>query len=581
MKKKDFLWSLLAIVMAATLSVGLSSCKKHDPELSVSTTSITLQANGDVDGGETKDITVSASHTDWTASVTEGSAWLHVNRNGQKATVSADPNTTTAKRTGKIKISATEDASLSYDVSVSQTGADGTITVSASTFDFEAEGGSQTVTVTSNTGWNASSSQGWLTVSPSANQVSGTTSATLTAGDNKTNNDRTCTVTFTTADGKATAAITITQKKQAPYILVNGLENTSLKFEGGFNGKSGVDYKQSVTITSNVSWNASDIPSWLSVSPTNGNGNVTMTLYPTSENSSSSSRSATIRLAGSGATASIEVSQGSVLTTAKVTPSNLVALYNQIGWDLMESGTVNKFHWLCISEREMNRMTDNELLEALLKEESKKFVDNYMFFPAYDSNGNRIAQNTTYYICTVAFDVNDKRGEVVKSKVTTPAYANSDNDAWVSFPSDEMLYGSSGFQFTAVKEGFCDTYHVIYGNLPSDYTYPAVAFAFEINYYKKNKKKHWFAENWGLEISTNYPNTHTFTYSTSTLTYYPLISIWAWGVFKNGTESSDMTGGQWDVSSNAPKRVSRSTAPAKNIVISRSTEEARARKHRK
>lgn len=361
-------------------------------------------------------------------------------------------------------------------------------------------------------------------------------------------------------------------------ILVNGVEATNLEFEGSFYGKSGIDYKQTIYITSNVTWTVSGVPSWLSVSPSNGNGTMQMTIYPTSENASASSRSATITLSGDGAMARIEVTQSSNLSSVKVTPSNLVALYNQIGWDLTASGSVNTFHWMCVSEREMNRMTEKELLDALLKKESNKFVDDYMFFPSKDNSGNSITQNTTYYICTVAFDLDDKRGEVVKSKITTPAYKDADNDAWISFPNDDLYYTSSGFQFKAVKEGFCDTYHVIYGALPSSYTYPAVAFAFEINYYKKNGVKHWLADSWDMEIVTNYPNDHVFTYNTYLLSNYPLITLFARGVFKDGTESSDMTGGQWDISSNkipqlipAPKQIE------KDIVLRRSVEEARAK----
>lgn len=361
-------------------------------------------------------------------------------------------------------------------------------------------------------------------------------------------------------------------------ILVNGIEVTNVEFEGGFNGKSGIDYKQTIYITSNVAWTASGIPSWLSVSPSNGNGTMQMTIYPTSENSSAGSRTATITLSGNGAMAKIEVTQQSNLSKVKVTPTNLVALYNQIAWVLEETGTVNKFQWLCVSEREMNRMTEKELLEQLQRKDASKFADDYMFFPAYDSNGDRITQNTTYYICTVAYDNEDNRGEVVKSKVTTPAYKDADNDAWVSFPSEDLRYGTGGFQFTAVKEGFCDSYHVIYGNMPSSYTYPAVAFAFEIDYYAKNKKKHWLADNWELDIVTNYPNNHTFTYSTSDLDYFPLITIFARGVFKNGTESSDMTGGQWDVSSNnIPRLIPAPKLLEKDLVLKRSEERARAK----
>ena len=276
--------------------------------------------------------------------------------------------------------------------------------------------------------------------------------------------------------------------------------------------------------------------------------------------------------------AKIEVTQQSNLSKVKVTPTNLVALYNQIAWVLEETGTVNKFQWLCVSEREMNRMTEKELLEQLQRKDASKFADDFMFFPAYDSNGDRITQNTTYYICTVAYDNEDNRGEVVKSKVTTPAYKDADDDAWVSFPNEDLRYGTGGFQFTAVKEGFCDSYHVIYGNMPSSYTYPAVAFAFEIDYYAKNKKKHWLADNWELDIVTNYPNNHTFTYSTDDLDYFPLITIFARGVFKNGTESSDMTGGQWDVSSNnIPRLIPAPKLLEKDLVLKRSEERARAK----
>lgn len=441
----------------------------------------------------------------------------------------------------------------------------------------EADGTSTTVQITittEDTDWRVTSNDAWLRANKNGQTV------IVSAEKNQSINERKGTIVITaTEDENQTYTLYVTQAGETPYIKVNGIDSNSMVFEGGFDGKTGIDYKQTVTITSNVNWTASNIPSWLSVSPSNGNGTVQMTIYPTSENTSSSDRSATITLSGNNASARIEVTQTKVLTIVKVTPSNLVALYNQIGWDLKETGTVNKFHWLCISESEMNRMTDNELLDALLKEDSKKYVDDYMFFPSYDSNGKSIKENTTYYVCTVAFDVNDKRGEVVKSKVTTPAYLDGDKDAWVSFPSEDLRYGTGGFQFTAVKEGFCDTYHAIYGNLPSEYTYPRVAFAFEINYYIQNKKKHWFAENWQLEIVTYYPNNHTFTYYTSLLDRNPLITIFARGVFKDGKESSDMTGDQWDVSdSNAPRRIACQKNTNENIILKRSTEEVRAKR---
>ena len=73
MKKKNFLWSMLAIVMAATLSIGLSSCKKDDPDpdmVSVSLPSVNFQESG---GTQSVPIT---SNTNWT--VSGNPSWLTV-----------------------------------------------------------------------------------------------------------------------------------------------------------------------------------------------------------------------------------------------------------------------------------------------------------------------------------------------------------------------------------------------------------------------------------------------------------------------------------------------------------------------
>ena len=582
MKKKDYLWSLLAMLMMATLSVGLSSCKKDDPdpELTVSKTSLNLQANGDGD----KDITVNASHTDWTASVTEGSSWLRVNKNGQLATVSVDANSTTQTRNGKIKIAATADASLGYDISVSQAGADGTLSVNISSVEFEPEGGSQTIQVTSNSGWNVSGNQSWLTVNTTSAQAptSGSESKiiTLTANENNTSADRTCTLTFTTTDGNSSAIVSVTQKKPKPFITVNGAASVNPSpFPGMFgSGKSGVDYKIGVVVNSNIQWTMSGNEDWLYVSTTSGSNTVDMTIYPKTENNSSTPRKAIITLSGSGASANIVIEQEGGKPVCYVLPANEVALYDRMGWEYTATSNVNKFQWILLSEREFNRMTDNELIEELSKEEELKFVDDYLSFVAYDSHDNRITQNSTYYVVTIAYDGDGKAGELKKTKIKTPAFLNVDDDAWVNFANVACNY-SQGFWFDAIKEGYCNTYHLIYG-IQTD-TYNSVVYAFEINYYLKNKKKHWFAENWEMEIVTDYPNNHTFTYSTTLLSYIPICFAYGWGVFKDGTISSDLVGFQWDTSKeNARKLNMRSTNAFQNITYRRSVETERAKKMR-
>ena len=590
MKKKDFLWSLLAIVMAATLSVGLSSCSKDDdPELSISSPtslSINLQANGDGD----KTITVSASHTDWSADVSyvNGSGWLTLGSpNGSSISFTVTENTTTSPRTAKVKIIAKADASLTKEVTVTQAGADGVISLSMSSIEFESEGGSQTITVTSNSGWNASSNQGWLTVSPSSGNAptsgSGTTSVTLSASNNSTNSDRTCAVTFTTTDGKASAQVSITQKKPTPFILVNGTETGSHEFPGGFdNGKSGIDYKVVFKIKSNVQWTLSGKVDWLNISPISGNGDVDLTIYPTSENTSDKDRRADLTLSGTGISIPITIIQGSKWSDCYVIPANEVALYDRFCWEYTASANANNFQYLLLSEREYSRLTDNELREEVMQEEVLKYDDGWLSMTGYDSHDNRITSNSTYYFVSLATDKDGNYGALKKIKLKTPAYLDADQDAYVTFWNFDNT--SYSFQFDAQKEGYCNTYHIIYG-VYDEYLNTAV-FAFEINYYLKNKQKHWLAKNeyYEWEIITDYPNNHTFSYSNNYMWYFTVCFGYGWGVFKDGSLSSDLIGFQVDTDSDsAPQMKARRMTDdsPKNVIIKKSEVLKRAKSMRR
>ena len=219
MKKKDFLWSALTIMMVGLLSVGLSSCSKDDdPELSIiSPTSllISLQANGDGD----KTITVSASHTDWSADVSyvNGSGWLTLgSQNGSSISFTVTENTTTSPRTAKVKIIATANANLTKEVMVTQAAGESSLSADKSSIEFQMDGGSQTIQVTSNTSWELKGKDSWLTVSPSSgtkpSSESETKTVTITASENTTGETRSCTLTFSTTDSKASASVTVTQK---------------------------------------------------------------------------------------------------------------------------------------------------------------------------------------------------------------------------------------------------------------------------------------------------------------------------------------------------------------------------------
>ena len=113
-----------------------------------------------------------------------------------------------------------------------------------------------------------------------------------------------------------------------PTITVNGAESTDITFAGIFDNKSGIDFKQSVKVVSNVNWSITGVPEWLYISPSNGNGNVEMVIYPSSENTTSSPRSATVTLSGSGKTVAINITQSAGKPVCYVDIANQVVLYN-------------------------------------------------------------------------------------------------------------------------------------------------------------------------------------------------------------------------------------------------------------
>lgn len=328
-------------------------------------------------------------------------------------------------------------------------------------------------------------------------------------------------------------------------IVVNGTASTRLVFAGLFGSKNGVDFKQTVAVTSNVSWNISGTPTWLSVSPSNGSGNIELSIYPKEENNTASQRSATLTVSGDGVSATIEIVQEPGKPVCTVTPQNEVALYNSICWEYTSNGDVYEFQWMLLKKSDCDRISERELLAEIAEQDLLKYSEGWLSSTGRDSHNNNIVDNTDYYLITLANDQNGNSGELHKTLIKTPAYKDGDADAYVSFSN--FTNSDYLFSFDVNKEGRCDNYHLIYGTLESgDYLYKPWA-AFEIKYYLTHKKKHWLAENNDLEIVTNYPNNHTFSY-VSFMEYYPVCAAYGWGLFKDGSISSDMFGFCIDVS---------------------------------
>ncbi len=83
-----------------------------------------------------------------------------------------------------------------------------TLTVNPTSLNYAVSGGSQTVTVSSNTSWTATTTANWLTISPASGSNNGT--FTVTASENTSASQRTATITVSGTD-VSSRTITVTQ----------------------------------------------------------------------------------------------------------------------------------------------------------------------------------------------------------------------------------------------------------------------------------------------------------------------------------------------------------------------------------
>ncbi|GHV03943.1 hypothetical protein FACS189416_1260 [Bacteroidia bacterium] len=155
-----------------------------------------------------------------------------------------------------------QEASLDVNVQVQRT-EPGILAASSPALAFAAAGGAQTVTVTSNLDWTASSDAAWLTVSPASGNSNGTVTATANA--NSSTSARTAIITLT-AEGVTPVKINVTQAGAItdptnPAIYVTGvsLNHTTL---AGKAGDDAVELIATITPTNatnrDVNWSTSN-----------------------------------------------------------------------------------------------------------------------------------------------------------------------------------------------------------------------------------------------------------------------------------------------------------------------------------
>ena len=281
----------------ATLSGSGSHNQEKTPTLSVSPTSVTLNSDGKA--------TASVSATEGLSwNVADVPSWLSVSPltgtgNATLSLTAKEDNPSAEARSTTITLS-TSSSTLRCQLVVTQPGVQLQLNVSPTTVDFTAAGGTQTLTITSNTTWSIlNNASFWLKCNNTTGKVEGEGNATitLTATENTTVNENSGELVISGA-GK----IISVQVSQAGVVPALSVDQTNVLFVA--NGES-----KTIKITSNTSWTIeSNVSQWLTCDKTSGSGDATIMLTA-AKNNSSIAREGKLTISGSGITLSIEVSQ--------------------------------------------------------------------------------------------------------------------------------------------------------------------------------------------------------------------------------------------------------------------------------
>lgn len=238
-----------------------------------------------------------------------------------------------------------------------------------------------------------------------------------------------------------------------PSIKVNGSPSTDLTFLGEFGtGKSGIDYKLSVAVTSTVQWTMTKDADWLSVSPSNGNGTIEMTIYPTKENLTSNPRTATITLSGSGVSATIHVSQSPGLdANLDVSPNNIITLSDGFAFDFNYGSSVKYYYVAKYLPSALERKTDDEIIAEMSSDPSKRDTPSDGYVTSWQNQDPL----TEYIICTVGYDQNGKHGALKKTSIITK---KGTNQALASI--SDVQYDDTYWYWTTAVNGYVTKYYM-------------------------------------------------------------------------------------------------------------------------
>ena len=286
------------------------------------------------------------SNVNWSAS--SDVEWLDVSpanglNSGTVKVTANESNVTINDRAGKVTITG---GGLTKLVDVIQSRSPAELIVSPDSLLLESNAGSYgDFNVTSNISWTVSNGQDWLTVAPTNGSNNGTIRATATTDNPSTTETRIDTITI--AGEGITRLVLIAQTPTEASLIVTP-DSVALGSEVG--------NIANLSISSNISWSASESAEWLSISPTDGFGDSTLVVTSDTENpSATNSRDAIVTISGSDIKRTVKVTQFPTGTSLSVSPDSIelgsevesygdVSITSNVNWSAKTNVT-----WLSVS----------------------------------------------------------------------------------------------------------------------------------------------------------------------------------------------------------------------------------------
>lgn len=250
-----------------------------------------------------ENITVS-SNCSW--SVSSSSDWLTATQKDNTILISVASNETNSYRTASVSVVHEGTTNTSKNITVRQ--APASVNASTETLVFNNTAGSVNVTINSEANWTAATSSSWMEVSPSSGSA-GTSTMTVSVSPNTATSERT---------GYVIISIGGSQRIQIP-VRQRGIYIETEQTELAFTASGG---SQELAVLSNTFWTVSSVPSWITVSPSNGEGDGKVKVTA-QENPNTANRSGVIHITQSGLSIDVAIT---VTQTGKTFDVNTTVL---------------------------------------------------------------------------------------------------------------------------------------------------------------------------------------------------------------------------------------------------------------